>query len=311
MFRLSHVALFLSGLFALIVVVPIPASAIGPKKLKQPSAFPITITQPGSYVLESNITVPNANTTAILVQADNVTIDLNGFAILGPTVCSGFPVTSCTPTGSGVGISAPIADNTTVLNGTVQGMGSDGIEVFNAYAGRVERVTAKSNGGTGIDAPMVMNSFAIQNGFTGINKGGGDGVSTCTNCIAQGNASVGIEGDVVANSTGSFNGLDGISGTTVINSIALLNSRIGINNGEAVINCAADQNGSHGIDGTAVMNSEAGANSSGDITFASATGNTAGSMTGSPGSSAIGNSASSLTSGGIAGHNTCTSGPCP
>src|ERR1022692_224651 len=64
--------------------------------------FPVTISVPGSYRLSGNLTVPDQNTTAIQIAADNVTIDLNGFSILGPTVCTGTPaVTSCGPKGSG------------------------------------------------------------------------------------------------------------------------------------------------------------------------------------------------------------------
>src|SRR5438128_5729077 len=44
--------------------------------------FPVTLSQPGSYRLSGNLTVPDANTTAIEVTANNVTIDLNGFSIL-------------------------------------------------------------------------------------------------------------------------------------------------------------------------------------------------------------------------------------
>src|SRR5437016_7141953 len=54
--------------------------------------FPVTITLPGSYRLAGNLTVPDANTSGIVIAADHVTIDLNGFAILGPVDCSaGFP----------------------------------------------------------------------------------------------------------------------------------------------------------------------------------------------------------------------------
>src|SRR6185312_10998222 len=51
--------------------------------------FPITISQPGSYRLTGNITVPDAHTTAIDITADFVTIDLNGFSIIGPLNCTG------------------------------------------------------------------------------------------------------------------------------------------------------------------------------------------------------------------------------
>jgi hypothetical protein len=48
--------------------------------------FPITLSKSGSYILKKNL-IPPANTTAIEIQASNVSIDLNGFAIIGsPTV---------------------------------------------------------------------------------------------------------------------------------------------------------------------------------------------------------------------------------
>src|ERR1700675_702311 len=50
--------------------------------------FPVTISLPGSYRLAGNLTVPDANTTAITIIADNVSLDLNGFTIQGPTVCN-------------------------------------------------------------------------------------------------------------------------------------------------------------------------------------------------------------------------------
>jgi len=78
--------------------------------------FPVTISVSGSYRLSGNLTVPDANTTAILITAENVTIDLNGFSILGSTVCSGFP-TSCSPTGSGHGITGGVVKNISVFNG--------------------------------------------------------------------------------------------------------------------------------------------------------------------------------------------------
>lgn len=44
--------------------------------------FPVTITQPGSYRLASNLRPPAA-TTAIQITASNVTLDLNGFGLIG------------------------------------------------------------------------------------------------------------------------------------------------------------------------------------------------------------------------------------
>ena len=65
--------------------------------------FPVTISESGSYRLSGNLTVPDANTTAISTTRNvvlHMTLDLNGFAIRGVTVCAGEPLT-CSPTGSG------------------------------------------------------------------------------------------------------------------------------------------------------------------------------------------------------------------
>src|SRR5262245_38474761 len=61
--------------------------------------FPATLSQPGSYRLTGNLDVTkmqngnpqpsSENITAILVTADDVQIDLNGFAIIGPVTCGG------------------------------------------------------------------------------------------------------------------------------------------------------------------------------------------------------------------------------
>ncbi len=51
-----------------------------------------TITQPGSYKLSGNLMAKDQNTDVIRIASDFVTIDLNGFSILGTTNCSGgFP----------------------------------------------------------------------------------------------------------------------------------------------------------------------------------------------------------------------------
>lgn len=53
--------------------------------LDQPG-FPVSILNPGSYRLTSNLEVPSENTTAIEVLVSDVTIDLNGFAGMRPLV---------------------------------------------------------------------------------------------------------------------------------------------------------------------------------------------------------------------------------
>ena len=154
------------------------------------AGFPVTISVSGSYRLSGNLTVPDINTSAILVTADNVTIDLNGFSIIGPVVCSGFPAT-CNQTGTGFGIDArqPPLTNLTIANGTVRGMGSDGIAII-GQSGSIEKVHAHSNGGNGLvpgAAGMVRDSTSLQNGNIGIVVGSG----LATGNIVRGNGGAG------------------------------------------------------------------------------------------------------------------------
>jgi len=97
--------------------------------------FPVLIDASGSYVLTSNLMVPDQLTDGILVTADRVTIDLNGFGIIGPVICnaSGSNVL-CSPAGSGIGVHAQQiaepasrADRTVVRNGFISGMGGTGV----------------------------------------------------------------------------------------------------------------------------------------------------------------------------------------
>jgi hypothetical protein len=209
--------------------------------------FPVTISVPGSYKLSGNLTVPDANTTAIAITVDGVTIDLNGFAIIGPTVCSGVPaVTSCSPTGTGEGIQSVNSD-ITVLNGRIQGMGSRGVHLSGDHL-RVEKIRAISNGGDGIFARSaagnseVIACIASNNGFSGILVNGVATGNTASgnlhegivfegagfNNVARTNRGVGIIGSGTFN--GNFskdNGLQGIFAvcpSTVVANTAVGNS---------------------------------------------------------------------------------------
>lgn len=164
--------------------------------------FPLTISQPGSYILVGNITVPDANTTAISVQADYVTIDLNGFSIQGPVVCSGQP-TTCSPSGSGIGIDATSHVGTTVRNGVVRGMGGSGL-----FDGPSEPFM------------RVANVSAVSNGNTGINQ-----ADTVTNCTAFANGNEGIHAVTVTASTANKNTSRGIFANTVTGCVAFSKRR--------------------------------------------------------------------------------------
>ncbi len=129
--------------------------------------FPVTISQPGGYRLTGNLTVPNANTNGIEIIAQNVSIDLNGFAIIGPVTCSEFPSIACSTTGTGTGIVGLVFANVLVRNGFVQGMGQDGIFML---SGIVESVQANQNAriGFNVTSGIVRDSVARANGQAGI-----------------------------------------------------------------------------------------------------------------------------------------------
>ena len=205
--------------------------------------FPFVIGAPGSYRLTGNLTVP-AETTAIQIAASQVTLDLNGFAILGPL--SGT---------NGIGVETPLSgptfEDVTVRNGAIRGMASHGI-LLREQGGRVENVRAFLNGGTGISVAQrsaVHGCTAVQNDI-GIEAGSG---STVSDNVASDNAAEGIL--VVASTTvsgntarGNLHGIEAGSGSMVRGNIANSNTILGITavNALAVEN-AASFNGSFGL----------------------------------------------------------------
>jgi hypothetical protein len=221
--------------------------------------FPVTITVSGSYKLSSNLTVPDADTTAIQINADDVTVDLNGFSISGKTICVGFPVTSCNPTGPGLGITSQNT-NVTVLNGTVRGMGGVGISLLGGHS-RIERVQAIGNGSSGLVANPLFPTFT--------------GDSIITSCIATQNGSLGIGvGGLGANnvSNGNLEGMELIRSGVAINNTTNNNIRDGISGVGAFIgNSAFDNVGpglSVGCPSTVVSNAAARNGAGGDIVLA-------------------------------------------
>jgi hypothetical protein len=136
--------------------------------------FPISVSA-GSYVLTSNLTVSGADVTAILGN-DDITIDLNGFAITGVTSCTGAPAV-CTGTGSGNGIN--FSARATIRNGTIRRMGNRGI--LTGGAALIENMTIAENGGDGLtmyygnsQGSLVQGNTFYGNGESGVQMVGGN-----------------------------------------------------------------------------------------------------------------------------------------
>ena len=182
------------------------------------SSLPYTISASGSYYLSQNLSISGA--TAITVNADDVTIELNGFTLSG------------NGTGTGAhGIYMNGRNNVEIKNGTVKGFGGTGI-----YA----------SGSTGKNH-RVIGVRAIGNGDDGIYVGRNN--ARVKDCTAEGNVGAGIfvfYGSIVTGSTSYGNGAYGIyadTGSTVTGNTARDNNASGIYAG---VGCTVTGNTAHG-----------------------------------------------------------------
>lgn len=162
----NRAALWILGMIAVLAATP-AAAGDGKIEINQARAlvggiiptdspgFPVSIGK-GSYLLTSDLVVPDENTDGILVLDDDATIDLGGFAIRGPVTCFGSTGSvSCSPAGSGIGIRAlksliggVSADRTVVRNGSIVGMGADGLVL--RQGALVDGVLVNQIAGTGV-----------------------------------------------------------------------------------------------------------------------------------------------------------------
>ncbi len=209
---------------------------------EQAITLPFTINESGSYVLTSNLTGV-AGQHGIIIEADDVTLDLNGFALIGVP-------------GSLDGVAVPAAHtNLAIRNGTIPDWGDDGVDAANATNSQLENLRASGNSAHGIRVGAggtVTNCTARLNGSRGISVSSG---STVTNCTARENGADGINaniGSTITNCTAQGNGEDGIdvfNSCTVVNCTAEGNTSDGIEAGEGctIINCTAANNTFDGI----------------------------------------------------------------
>ena len=231
------------ALIALVAAPAVAAASDGVIEINQASAlaggvtasdapgFPVTLTSSGSFVLTGDLVLPDANTTGIVVLADDVRIDLAGFSIRGVVSCApAADAVVCTPAGTGIGIESQ-SELTRVRDGVVRGMGGDGIRV--ADAARVEDVIVSDNGGNGIETglfALIRDVLAQRNGARGIELGGSSRVVGAQaflngNCGVRGGTNVMLE-----RVQASANQVCGVLATdvTLIESSASGNSGMGV-----------------------------------------------------------------------------------
>jgi len=178
------------------------------------------ITNSGSYYLTTNL-VGVSGQNGIEILTNNVTLDLNGFALQGVS-------------GSSSGIDIPNSQtNITVRNGTISSWGSSGVMSLSLSSLNqvFERLNVSANGQYGLmlaGGGVQRDCNCGNNLWDGIHVGSG----TVSGCMADNNGGNGIYvgSGTVSGCTADNNGSDGIyvgSGT--------------------VSGCMADNNGIYGI----------------------------------------------------------------
>lgn len=189
------------------------------------AGFPITISQPGSYKLTGNLTVP-AGVMGIEITADNVTLDLNGYTVRGPVTClrnSSTRIVSCSALDAfAFGIFSMQKDSV-VRNGSVRGFGAMGVYFTDSGSGSAENLRVSHNGGMGIKIARgnMVGVEAELNGTSGIVVGG-----MATRCTARDNGGTGIQATYAQENmaTGNHNyGIDGRVRANVANDNGISN----------------------------------------------------------------------------------------
>ena len=144
------------------------------------SSLPCTITNPGSYYVTTNLTgISGAN--GITIASGDVTLDLNGFTLLGvPGSLHGIFVST-----------NAVYVNLTVGNGTVRSWDGNGVEAFNGENAVFERLTVSDTGGFGIDAygSVIRDCQVDSSGNTGIAAN----VSEIRQCVVENTGFDGID----------------------------------------------------------------------------------------------------------------------
>jgi hypothetical protein len=195
--------------------------------------IPMTINTPGSYYLTEDVSSAG---TAITIIVDDVTIDLAGFALVGPG------------SGTNYGIYMSARSNVEIRNGTVRNF------LYGIY----------ENSGTG-RGHRVIDVRAISNGYRGISlSGSGHLVKSCTAGnngssatgtvfgINAGNGST-VTGNTAHNNgtsaTATVYGIYANSGCTVIGNTSYSNGFGASGNAYGIYpagNCLVDQNTAYG-----------------------------------------------------------------
>ncbi len=210
----------------------------------------MTIGSAGSYVVDKNLTASGDH--CLVIEADDVTIDLAGFRLMGDGTAGA----------SGITDKGILRRNIAIRNGTIQGFAHRGIDLAEGRQIKVEEVRLHTNGGGGIfggHITIVKDCIVESNGSDGIVVN----AAVVTGKTVRGNTGSGIVAagqNTLINNTAIFNSGDGmvVEGFSILtNNTASFNSGRGIllfPGGIVLGSCCntltsntASRNGGHGI----------------------------------------------------------------
>lgn len=148
------------------------------------SSVPYIISESGSYYLSADAQATSNMFSGITIWADNVTLDLKGFSLVGDGTAGRH----------GVFIEGDLK-NIVVRNGTIRNWGGNGVQAASATKCQADGLRVMGNAGSGVNLPG--NEQIVTNCVVGEN---GDSASTDISGIRVG------EGSRVTSSTVSGNG---------------------------------------------------------------------------------------------------------
>jgi len=210
------------------------------------SSLPVTITNSGAYVVIANLVCTN-NGYGIIVQADDVTIDLNGFTLSGSPGSQSAIKVNGSPS------------HLFVRNGTIRGWGVSAVDAMGGRNCRYEDILAFSNGFNNTMAAFQFGTNTVAArcvAFTNKNAGFtiGQG-SKIENCAAMNNGGMGMilsRCCVLTGCTFSENSVHGLyskESCLVSDCLSVSNSGMGfyLDWNSSVSHCAAAHNASEGF----------------------------------------------------------------
>lgn len=168
----------------------------------------------GSYYLSRNIVLNGGKANGINVTGPNVSIDFQGYSIIGKN------------SAAGIGINAPGQAGLTIQNGNIQGMAGGGVTVGAGSTVRSLHITGGGPGIAGGASCVIEDNSVTGNSGDGINAAGvirgnvsdgstGNGITAGANSSITGNEASGNSGAGIA-----MQASDGFS-NNVINSTGI------------------------------------------------------------------------------------------